>query len=243
MIAQIVPVLFAFGANLGDRGETIRAAQRALAALPGIAGFRASPLRETIALTTAGPDPDAPRYLNGVAMAETSLDPHALLDAMQEIEAEHGRVRDVRWGDRTLDIDLVLYGGRVIRDERLTVPHPRAHERDFVLSPWLDLDPGAVLMGRGRVADLLARIGDTTQPLDETATGGASAAAPGHESEATPGGASESETAPGHASETAPGGASETKTATAPGPGTEPSSGPGAEPGTGPGGRGSDARA
>ncbi|KTR81884.1 2-amino-4-hydroxy-6-hydroxymethyldihydropteridine diphosphokinase [Leucobacter chromiiresistens] len=166
MIAQIVPVLLAFGANLGDRGETIRAAQRALAETPGIEGFEASPLRETIALTEAGPDPDAPRYINGVARARTTLTPHALLDAMQAIETRFGRVREARWGDRTLDIDLVLFGGRVIDDDRLQVPHPRAHERDFVLAPWLDLDPDAVLMGHGRVADLLARIGDTTVPAD-----------------------------------------------------------------------------
>ncbi|WP_336660935.1 2-amino-4-hydroxy-6-hydroxymethyldihydropteridine diphosphokinase [Leucobacter sp. USHLN153] len=167
MIAQWVPVLFAFGANLGDRGETIREAQRELSETPGIEGFAASPLRETIALTTSGPDPDAPRYLNGVATASTMLSPHALLDRMQEIERDHGRVRDERWGDRTLDIDLLLFGGRAIRDERLQVPHPRAHERDFVLAPWLDLDPDAVLMGHGRVAELLARIGDTTSPFDE----------------------------------------------------------------------------
>nr|WP_309478079.1 2-amino-4-hydroxy-6-hydroxymethyldihydropteridine diphosphokinase [Leucobacter luti] len=67
-------------------------------------------------------------------------------------------------GDRTLDIDIILFGGRVIQDERLTVPHPRAHERDFVLAPWLALDPNAVLMGHGRVAELLHRIGDTTAP-------------------------------------------------------------------------------
>ena len=167
MIAQVVPVLLAFGANLGDRGETIRAAQAELAALPGITNFRASPLRETVALTLDGPDPDAPKYINGIATADTTLSPNELLDAMQRIELEHGRVRNERWGDRTLDIDFILYGGRVIQDERLTVPHPRAHERDFVLSPWLDLDEDAVLMGHGRVSDLLARIGDTTSPLDE----------------------------------------------------------------------------
>ncbi|QZY51432.1 2-amino-4-hydroxy-6-hydroxymethyldihydropteridine diphosphokinase [Leucobacter tenebrionis] len=171
MIAQIVPVLFAFGANLGDRGETIRAAQCELAEGEGIGNLRASPLRETIALTEHGPDPDAPRYLNGVAIAETALQPHALLDLMQSIEARHGRVRDERWGDRTLDIDLILYGGRVISDERLTVPHPRAHERDFVLAPWLALEPGAVLMGHGRVSDLLQRVGDTTRPFDEAGEG------------------------------------------------------------------------
>ena len=166
MIAQVVDVLLAFGANLGDRGETIRAAQREIAGAPGISEFLASPLRETIALTPDGPDPDAPRYLNGVATARTTLTPHELLDLTQRVETAHGRTRDVRWGARTLDIDIILFGGRVVQDERLTVPHPRAHERDFVLSPWLAMDPDAVLMGHGRVAELLARLGDTTRPLD-----------------------------------------------------------------------------
>ncbi|MBN9613395.1 MAG: 2-amino-4-hydroxy-6-hydroxymethyldihydropteridine diphosphokinase [Actinobacteria bacterium] len=178
MIAQLAPILLAFGANLGgasgSRGETIRAAQRRIAEAEGIREFRASPLRETIALTLNGPDPEAPRYLNGVALATTSLNPHELLDLLQAVEAEHGRVRDVRWGDRTLDIDLILYGGRVIADERLTVPHPRAHERDFVLSPWLELDPDAVLMGHGRVDAILRRIGDSTSPLREMSSGEAS---------------------------------------------------------------------
>lgn len=173
MIAQLVPVLLAFGANLdgatGSRGETILAAQRELAAAPGIGAFRASPLRESVALTPDGPDPLAPRYLNGVALAETTLGPHELLDLLQAAEDRHGRVRGARWADRTLDIDLILYGGRVVKDDRLTVPHPRAHERDFVLAPWLDLDPDAVLMGHGRVDALLARIGDTTAPLDRDA--------------------------------------------------------------------------
>lgn len=167
MISQVVPVLLAFGSNLGDRGETIRAAQQMLANVPGIANLDASPLRETIALTLEGPDPNAPRYLNGVAAADTTLDPHELLDVMQRVEIEFGRVREERWGDRTLDIDLILFGGKVVSDDRLHVPHPRAHERDFVLAPWLDLDPAAVLMGHGRVAELLARIGDTTTPFDE----------------------------------------------------------------------------
>jgi len=166
MIAQLVPVLLAFGANLGDRGETIAAAQREIAGADGVTQLLASPLRETIALTPDGPDEAAPRYLNGVAMAQTSLSAHALLDLLQQVEHAHGRVRDKRWGDRTLDIDLVLFGGRAINDDRLTVPHPRAHERDFVLAPWLDLDPDAVLMGHGRVRDLLARLGDTTRPFD-----------------------------------------------------------------------------
>ncbi|QIM17220.1 2-amino-4-hydroxy-6-hydroxymethyldihydropteridine diphosphokinase [Leucobacter insecticola] len=168
MISQRVPVLLAFGANLGDRGETIRLAQHDLAAADGIADLVASPLRETIALTPAGPDPEAPSYLNGVATAETTLSPHALLDLVQAIEAQHGRIRGDHWGDRTLDIDIILFGGRVVKDERLQIPHPHAHTRDFVLAPWLDLDASAVLMGHGRVAELLARVGDTTRPFEES---------------------------------------------------------------------------
>ncbi|QIK62839.1 2-amino-4-hydroxy-6-hydroxymethyldihydropteridine diphosphokinase [Leucobacter viscericola] len=167
MIAQQMPVLLAFGANLGDRGETIRAAQRELASAAGISDLNASPLRETIALTLDGPDPDAPRYLNGVATATTTLRPHELLDLLQTVESAHGRTRDERWGDRTLDIDIITFGGRSISDDRLHVPHPRAHERDFVLAPWLELDPHAVLLGHGRVAELLERIGDTTRPFEE----------------------------------------------------------------------------
>lgn len=164
MIVRVVPVLFAFGANLGDRAATIEAAAAELANTPNITGVTLSPLRESIAVDLTGPNPDAPRYVNAVATAETTLSPHELLDVMQAIETKHGRTRDVRWGDRTLDIDLILYGGTVVKDDRLTVPHPRAYERDFVLAPWLDLDPHAVLMGHGRVSELLERIGDTTEP-------------------------------------------------------------------------------
>lgn len=165
MTPQVVTVLLAFGANLGDRGETIIQAQRELALTPSVTHLRASSLRESIALTPTGPDPDAPRYVNGVALVDTTLTPHELLDVLQRLEAHHGRVRDARWGDRTLDIDIITYGGKLIADDRLTVPHPRAHERDFVLAPWLELDPHAVLIGHGRVAELLARIGDTTRPI------------------------------------------------------------------------------
>lgn len=171
MIRQVVSVVFAFGANLGDRGATIAAAQHDLAQTDGILNFRPSPLHESVALTLEGRDRDAPPYVNGVALADTTLGTHELLDVMQMIETAHGRTRDVRWGSRTLDIDLIVYGGRVVKDERLTVPHPRAHERDFVLSPWLALDPHAVLMGHGPVNRLLERIGDTTTPLDREKQG------------------------------------------------------------------------
>lgn len=154
-----VPVVLAFGANLGDREATISEAQRELAEAPGIDDFRASALRESVALKLDGLDTDAPAYLNGVALAETTLPAADLLSLLQHIEQRHGRVRAERWGDRTLDIDLIAYGTQAIATNDLTVPHPRAHERDFVLGPWLELDPEAELPGRGRVSDLLAGIG------------------------------------------------------------------------------------
>jgi len=144
----------AFGANLGDREATIASATRALALTPGVELVAVSPVYETAAITDAGVDLDAPGYLNGVLVIETALEPLALLDALQAIEAEHGRVRTTHWGDRTLDLDLIDFGGRSSSDERLELPHPRAWERAFVLQPWLDVDPEAVLPGRGTVAEL-----------------------------------------------------------------------------------------
>jgi 2-amino-4-hydroxy-6-hydroxymethyldihydropteridine diphosphokinase len=99
----------------------------------------------------------------------TALSPHALLSALQDIEQGHGRQRLERWGDRTLDIDIVAYGDEVSSDDRLTLPHPRAHERAFVLVPWLQADPLAVLPGRGRVSDLLPATTDPVRFYGESA--------------------------------------------------------------------------
>lgn len=153
-----VPVVFAFGANLGDREETIRAAARELAVTPGITELRLSPLHESVAVTLDGPDASKPGYLNAVATARTTLTPDALLELVGRIENRHGRVRDERWGDRTLDIDIIALGDTRVNTETLTIPHPRAAERDFVLAPWLDLNPHAQLPGEGGVAELLSRL-------------------------------------------------------------------------------------
>ncbi|MFC4222557.1 2-amino-4-hydroxy-6-hydroxymethyldihydropteridine diphosphokinase [Lysinibacter cavernae] len=155
---QVMTCVLAFGSNLGERETTIRAAWDDLLAAPGIHSVEPSPLHDSVALTEDGLDPDAPAYLNAVAVVTTDLSPDELLDLVNRIEAEHGRVRVERWGSRTLDIDIITYGGRVVKTDRLTIPHPRAFERDFVLRPWLDLDPNAVLMGHGRVSDVLARL-------------------------------------------------------------------------------------
>lgn len=157
----------ALGANLGDRGSTLRAAAEAVAALPGVRPVASSHEVESIAVTLDGPDTTKPRYRNAVVVVETELEPQELLDALHGIEDTHGRTREVRWGDRTLDLDLVAYDDRSQDTATLTLPHPRAHERAFVLAPWLDADPEAVLPGRGRVADLLAVVGDDTDRVDE----------------------------------------------------------------------------
>ncbi|PZQ90376.1 MAG: 2-amino-4-hydroxy-6-hydroxymethyldihydropteridine diphosphokinase [Leifsonia xyli] len=157
MSADVVAVV-AFGANLGDRGETIQAAADALAATPGIDLVALAPVIETPALRPYGIDRDAPAYLNTVAVLHTTLTPAALHAVLRGLEDAHGRVRAEHWGDRTLDLDLIVFGELVQDDPELTIPHPRAHERDFVLRPWLVADPAAVLPGRGAVDALLAEL-------------------------------------------------------------------------------------
>ncbi|WP_240347521.1 2-amino-4-hydroxy-6-hydroxymethyldihydropteridine diphosphokinase [Curtobacterium sp. 24E2] len=122
---------------------------------------------ESVAVTLDGRDDTKPRYRNAVVVVDTDLEPQAFLDALHGIEDEHGRTRDVRWGDRTLDLDVVAVDDLRIDTAMLTVPHPRAAERAFVLAPWLDADPAAVLPGAGPVADLLAAVGDDTERVDE----------------------------------------------------------------------------
>ncbi|WAA66756.1 2-amino-4-hydroxy-6-hydroxymethyldihydropteridine diphosphokinase [Microbacterium oxydans] len=148
----------ALGANLGDRSATIRGAAERIARLPLVSDVRLSRLFETVALRLDGPDPDAPGYVNAVALVTTRLAPGILLGMLHAIEDENGRERRERWGDRTLDLDLIAYGDVVSDDPQLQLPHPRAGERLFVLDPWLDLDPDAELQGRGRVADLAAEL-------------------------------------------------------------------------------------
>ena len=105
--------------------------------------------------------PEQPDYLNAVLLVTTSLPSRELLDRLHEVEAAFDRVRLVRWGPRTLDIDIISVEGERSDDPELTLPHPRAHERAFVLAPWLDADPDAVLPGHGAVADLLASAGQS----------------------------------------------------------------------------------
>ena len=135
----------ALGANLGERLTVLRQAVRTLDATPGISVTAASPVVETRAV--GGPQ-DSPDYLNAVVELRTRLTPFEVLAVCQSIEAEHGRTRDVRWGPRTLDLDVVWFEGVHSDDPRLQLPHPRAHERAFVLEPWALMDPRAHLHGR-----------------------------------------------------------------------------------------------
>lgn len=155
---ESVRAVIAFGSNLGERHETITRAAERIGRLPLVHEVRLSELIETIALRPEGPDPDAPAYVNAVAIVTTGLAPGILLGLLHAIEDEHGRVRQERWGDRTLDLDLIAYGDETSDDPLLQLPHPRAAERLFVLEPWLSLDADAELPGHGPVADLVAAL-------------------------------------------------------------------------------------
>ena len=145
-------------ANLGDREEALNSAIRDIARLPLVDHVHASQPVESVALTLDGPDESAPAYLNAVALVTTRLAPSVLLGYLHAIENRHGRERRERWGDRTLDLDLVSYADVRSSTAHLTLPHPRAAERDFVLGPWLAIDPDAELPGVGRVDALLERL-------------------------------------------------------------------------------------
>jgi 2-amino-4-hydroxy-6-hydroxymethyldihydropteridine diphosphokinase len=151
-----LPAVLSLGSNLGDREAEIRTAVDEIAALDGVAVLAASGLYESAALRVAGVDNDAPRFLNAIVIVKSALLPEPLLDALADIELRHGRVRGERWGDRTLDIDIVTFGGLRIDEPALRLPHPRAAARAFVLVPWLELNPDASLPGQGRVRELAA---------------------------------------------------------------------------------------
>ncbi len=144
--AGTLPVVLALGANLGDPLSTLTAAVDALSRADGLTLVAVSPLARTEPVG----GPDQPAYLNAVVLARTTLTPQSVLALAHEVEAAAGRERSVRWGPRTLDVDLVQYGERPDTahsdDPELTLPHPRAHERAFVLWPWAQADPHAVLV-------------------------------------------------------------------------------------------------
>jgi 2-amino-4-hydroxy-6-hydroxymethyldihydropteridine diphosphokinase len=149
------------GANLGDARANVLDAIERLARLPGATLLQTSALYRTAPIDSSGDD-----YVNAVASLDTELDAHVLLQALFAIEQAHGRERPYRNAPRTLDLDLLLYGDAVIADiPTLIVPHPRMHERAFVLAPLADVAPDLVIPGRGPVAALLAGVAD--QAIDK----------------------------------------------------------------------------
>ena len=143
------------GANLGDRERTLREAVDALGAGEGIEVVAVSTLRETEPVGVG----QQPRFLNGAAALDTTLESRELLDRLLDVEQRFGRVRvPGEHGPRTLDLDLLLYGDDQIDEPGLTVPHPRLHERRFVLEPLAELAPGLVIPGLGRVESLLTGV-------------------------------------------------------------------------------------
>lgn len=142
------------GANLGDAPATVREAMRALDVLPQTRLLRASRLYRSRAWGVE----TQPDFINAVAMLESRLPARTLLDELLAIERAHGRERaaEVRWGPRTLDLDLLLHGDSIIDEPGLRVPHPHLHERAFALLPLVEVAPDAVIPGRGLARDIAA---------------------------------------------------------------------------------------
>ena len=158
MIGSWKIVVLALGSNLGDRRQILESAVLQLGLDRKIRVLDQSPLVESVAITEDGPDDSKPQYLNGVLKIATKHSPRGLLKKIALIEKLHGRERMKRWESRKLDIDIVSYEDKFFSSKNLTLPHPRAHERDFVLVPWLQMDPDAYLPGRGKVSDLLEKL-------------------------------------------------------------------------------------
>lgn len=140
------------GSNLDDPAAQLRRAFDELESVPGVQAVRRSRLFRTPPWGRT----DQPDFVNAVAELETTLAPHALLQALQALERRFGRARREHWGPRVLDLDLLLHGDARIEDDLLQLPHPHLHERAFVLAPLADLAPELIVPGRGSVSALLA---------------------------------------------------------------------------------------
>ncbi|WP_026414148.1 2-amino-4-hydroxy-6-hydroxymethyldihydropteridine diphosphokinase [Actinomadura oligospora] len=158
-------VVLSLGSNLGDRLDNLQEAVDTLFDAPGLDFVALSPVYETAPYAPPGEEiPEQGDYLNIVLVADTRLPPENLLERVLNIENSMRRVREVRWGPRTLDIDIVIFGDVEMDDPNLTLPHPRAHQRAFVLVPWADIEPDVLLPGHGRVGDLAAEAMRTGGP-------------------------------------------------------------------------------
>lgn len=154
MAAQTHTACVALGANIGEPLRQIEAGFAALAALPGTRLLARSSLYRSAPVGYA----DQPDFINAMAMIETALAPHALLDAVLTIERVNGRVREFPNAPRTLDLDIVLYGDVVLQEPGLTIPHARMLERAFVMVPLAEIAPDVVVPGQGKVSDLAKRV-------------------------------------------------------------------------------------
>lgn len=150
-------VVLALGSNLGDPLANLQAGVDHLASAPGL---RCTAVSGVFVTAPVG-GPPQPDYLNAVLLADSELPARSILGLCHDAEQALRRVREERWGPRTLDVDVIACDDEVSSDPELTLPHPRAHQRAFVLAPWLDVDPQASLVGLGSVASLLAQA-DTT---------------------------------------------------------------------------------
>jgi 2-amino-4-hydroxy-6-hydroxymethyldihydropteridine diphosphokinase len=150
--------VISLGSNLGNRLDTLQGAIDALEDTPGLRVKAVSPVYETEPWGV--PAGSQPTYFNAVVVVKTTLPPDSLLERAHAVEEAFDRVRTgvERWAPRTIDVDIVAYADLVSDDPRLTLPHPRAHQRAFVLAPWHDVDPAARIPGHGPVADLLAGV-------------------------------------------------------------------------------------
>lgn len=152
--ATMVSAVLALGSNLGDRLVSLQKAVDLLLDPPDVVGEAISSVYETDPVG----GPDQPEYLNVVLLVRTRLSPDDLLRHCQSVEQALHRVRTRRWGPRTIDVDVISYAGTERDGQFLTLPHPRAHERGFVLLPWREIDPEATIPGRGDVAELVERV-------------------------------------------------------------------------------------
>ena len=147
--------VLALGSNLGERMAALQGAINALADTPDVWLTGVSPVYETVPVDSP---PEAKKFLNAVVLIDTTLTVHTLLDRALAIEDAFGRERSEPGAPRTLDVDVIVVGNRVAEDEQLVLPHPRAHERGFVLVPWLEVDPEGEIPGKGFVADLIGDV-------------------------------------------------------------------------------------
>jgi 2-amino-4-hydroxy-6-hydroxymethyldihydropteridine diphosphokinase len=160
--------VIAVGANLGAAQEIVA---RELVGVP-VALSSSSHVASSLYSTAPVGGPEQPDFVNAVVVVESELEPDEVLSILQMREQQAGRVRDVRWGPRTLDLDIIDAGGRMSKDPMLTLPHPRAHERGFVLIPWAEIDRDAQVIGHGAVVDLIDVLAADQHVRRLSATGG-----------------------------------------------------------------------